>query len=325
MNTRIMRGVIAGAAVLCLSFGVYLGACAKPTSSVTPRPADPTGDTTRPAGGGARYVIKFDRPRTAGLRYKATSTGRVDSSTTLNGQPLAAQAVEMTYAYEAEVTVKAVHSGGKPTRLEAKIIKLQSTQRGAARELLPRGTLVLAETAGTKEKFTVNGKLVSKDAAKVLGFVISLYGGDSTNTDDVFGPGGPRNPGDSWKPNAAKLLASLKSKFKNAAIWPQPSDVTGKVTFVAARKVNGMDVLEITAQTKINNIAPAMGSVRATAGSIEIGMSGWLPRDPQVNTSDSHTMTLKMHVEGEITKGPKTFVIVVDYDQSEKKSIAPIQ
>lgn len=320
MNTSILRSVLAVSAALTLSFG----ACAKPVSSDTPRPGDRPAVTKRSVDDRDSYVIKFDRPLSVGLRYKVAAQGRVDSSTVINGQPVAAQAVQMTYAYEAVITVKGLHASGKPTKLEAKIVKLQWTKLGATTDLLPKDTLVLAETAGTKERFSVNGKPVSKDAAKVLGYVISLYDGDTSTTDDVFAPDGPKKPGDTWKPNAAKLLAGFRHKFKKGGLMPKPSEITGEVTFVGVKKVNGMDVLEMKVQVKIPNIAPPLGPVKLTAGSMEIGMSGWLPKDPNVVAHDLHGMSIKMHIEGEIVKGSSVIQVVVDYDQSEKKTTSPV-
>ena len=282
-------------------------------------------DAKRPVAKGDGFILKFDRPLTAGLKYKMAAVGTVNTRTTLDGKELAKQTVKMTYDYVGLVTVKAVHTSGKATKLELKIVKLKVTKGGDAKELLPKDTIVIAVAEGDKEKFSVNGKPVEKAVGKVLGYVVDLFDGDTTTTDDVFGPGGPKKPGDSWKPNAVKMLAGLKLKFKKAALWPKPADVTGKVTFVAAKKVNGMDVFELTATAKIKNIAPHMGPVKATAGTIEIGMAGWLPKDTKIANHDFHGMTMKMHVEGEIKKGDKTIKIVLDYTQSDKKTTTPIK
>jgi hypothetical protein len=156
---------------------------------------------------------------------------------------------------------------------------------------------------------------------------VSLYKGDTTTTDEMFGPGGPKKPGDTWKPNFAKMLDSLKSKgsFEGAALWPKPADSTGDVTFVAAKKVRGMDVFEIKAHVKFNNIAPKMGLVAAKAGTLEMHVSGWVPKDPKEPIAGVMTMAMKMHVEGEMSKGGKTFKIVVDYQQSQRASKTAIQ
>jgi hypothetical protein len=283
-------------------------------------------DAMKPAvAQGDGFIIKFDRPLKAGLKYKVVATGSVDSVTTLDGKPIAAQTVKMTYAYEAVVTVKAVHACGKVTQEEVKIVKLQVTKGGATKDLLPADTVVFAKAEGDEEKFTVKGKPVAKDVAEVLGYVILLYDGDATTTDDMFGPGGPKKPGDSWKPNVPKLLASLKTKFKKVALWPKPADVTGKVTFVAAKKVNGMDVFEIKVHARLNNIAPKMGPVKAKAGYLEMDISGWLPKDPKIIIGEDKTVTMKMHVEGEMVKGGKTHKIVVDHVQSQKGSKTPVK
>jgi len=360
MNTRTMRGLLIATAVLALT----VGACKKKpkedkskaddtmdvmkaasmdvmkAASMDVMKADAMKadamkadamkadamDAKRPVATGDGFILKFDRPLKEGQKYKVVSTGSVKGKTTVDGKPIPKQSTNMTYAFEAVVTVKAVHAAsGKATKLEVKIIKLQSTVGGATKELLPADTLVLAESAGDKEKFSVDGKPVAKPLGKVLGYVIDLFDGDATTTDEVFGPGGPKKPGDSWKPNAAKMLASLKTKFKDAAMVPKPSDVTGKVTFVAAKKVDGMDVLQIVAKVKVNNIAPKMGPVKATAGFLEIGMAGWLPKDPKVVNNDYHAMFVKMHVEGDINKGPKTFKLVLDFVQAGKKRVTPIK
>ncbi len=331
MNTRTMcgaRAVTAGLALI-VALGLGLGACTKPAGTDTPRRAtqtDSTGPDARGAAApGGAYIIKFDRPEKVGQKSRVVSTGRVDSDTAMNGRPVAAQSVRMTYAYEGIVTVKSVHACGKATRVEVKIIQLRMAQRGVTRDLLPAGTVVVAETVGDKEKFTVNGKPVAKDADKVLGFAVSLFDGDKTTTDDVFGPDGPKKPGDSWKVNTAKMLASFKGKFKKASLWPKPTDVIGKATLVAVRKRSGMDVLDLKVQTRIDNIAPHMGTIKVTEGYFEIGMSGWVPRDPKVLNHGYHVMTMKMHVEGEMAQGANVIKIVVDHDQSSKTTTTPVK
>lgn len=320
MKLRITRGVLVATAALSLG----LGACTKPVSSDTPRPADRPGVTKRPADNRASYVIKFHRPVTVGLKFRATSSGRIDSSTAVDGRPIAGRSIEKTWAFEGVVTVKAVHACGKATKIEVKIVTLRATQRGATKELLPKDTLVVGEWTGTSEKFTVNGKLVSKDAGEELGFATSLFDGDTTTSDETFGPGGPKKPGDFWKPNAEKLLATIMRKFKKPSLTPAPADVGGRVTFLAAKKVNGLEVIEVEIKARIDNIVPSLGPIKATAGSVEIGMRGWLPQDPKDLTNDSYAMTMKMHFEGDIGKGGKTAKFSFDYDHSQKSTTIAI-
>jgi len=329
MNTRTMCGARAVTAVVALIVALGLGACAKPAGTDTPRRASQTDSTGPDARGaaapGGAYIIKIDRPKTVGSKFRVVSTGRVDRDTAMNGRPVAAQSVRMTYAYEGIVTVKSVHACGNATRVEVKIIRLQMAQGGVTRDLLPAGTVVVAETVGDKEKFTVNGKPVAKDADKVLSYAVSLFDGDTTTTNDVFGPDGPQKPGDSWKINTAKMLKSLKGKFKKPSLWPKLTDVTGKATLMAVRKRGGMDVLDLKVQTRIDNIAPHMGSIKVTEGYFEIGMSGWVPRDPKVLNLSYHVMTMKMHFEGEMAQGANVIKIVVDYDQSSKTTTTPVK
>jgi len=353
MSTRTMCGVVVATAVLALT----IGACKKKPKEDKAKAGDtmevmkvasmdamkpaPMADAMKPApkadamkpgmvakravAPGDGFLIKFDRPLKAGLKYRVVATGTVDSKTDLNGKPMPAQTFKMAYSYEAVVTVKGVHACGKPTSEELKIVRLQVTKGGATKDLFPKDTVVLAETAGSKEKFSVKGNPVEKETAKVLGYVVSLYDGDATTTDEVFGPGGPKKPGDTWKPNVGKLLASLKTELKDPALWPKPADVTGKVTFVAAKKVAGMDVFEITARAKLNNIAPKMGPIKAKTGTMEMNISGWVPKDPKVIIGEGKTMTMKMHVEGEFTKGGKDFKMVLDYTQTQKGSKTPVK
>ncbi len=267
----------------------------------------------RAATSGQGLTIKFDRPMTVGLKFKLSATGGSENKMTLNGKPMSKESEKSNWLAEAEVTVKAIHTSGKATKAELKIVKFQQTNKaGAAKELLPAGTLVLAEVEAGKEKFTVKGKAVSKAAAGVLKDLVNLYDGDPTTTDDLFGPGGPKKPGDTWKPNTAKLLDSLKKELKGATLWPKPGDATGKVTFVAAKKVNGVDALVLDIQVNLKNIAPAMGPVKATAGTMTIKFSGWMPADPKTPVGGSLKRSMDMHVEAGFKKGGKDHKMVIN-------------
>ncbi len=354
MNTRTMRGMIVATAVLALT----IGACKKkpkedkakktdmaadvmkPASMDAMKPATdamkpagmdamkPATDAMKPAGmdaarpvakAGDGFVIKFDRPLKVGQKYAVSIRGQSDTKTTLNGKALPQQTVKATYIYGAIHTVKAVDKKGDPTKEEIKIIKLTMTKGGATKDVLAKNTIVLAEAEGNKEKFSVGGKPVDPQAAKLLKEMVDLAD-DDPSTDDVFGPGGPKKPGDSWNVNMAKLLEGLKNKFKKPGLWPKAGDANGKVTFVGVKKLMGVAALEIKIQTKIKNIAPGMGPVKATAGSMEITMSGLMPKDPKITATGMRKMTMKMHVEGEMKKGAKTFKLVVDVVQSQVRS-----
>jgi pentapeptide MXKDX repeat protein len=283
-------------------------------------------DAKQPVAKGDGFILKFDRPLTVGLKYKVVASGKVVSKSTVNGKILAAQSLNTSYAFTGVVTVKGVHAAsGKATNLEIKISKFSGTNLGVTKALLPADTLVLGESSGTEETFSVKGKPVEKHVKKVLGYVISLYTGEVATSDEIFGPGGPKKPGDSWKPNAAKMLAGLKRKFKNPALWPKLSDVLGKVTFVAAKKVDGLDVLEIAAKFKLNNLAPKMGPVKVTAGYLELAISGWMPKDPKIVGNDDRSRSMKMHFEGEVKKGTQNIKIVVDFSQSGKRRTTPVK
>jgi hypothetical protein len=325
MTTSRTHGAVAVSVVLTLISGTYLGACVKTNAIDTPRAAAVSGATKRPPNRGTKYLIKFHRPRTVGLRFRVISSGRIDSSSAVDGRLDASRSIEMTYTYEAVITVKAVHACGIATRVEARIGKLQVTRHGTTKNLLPKNAVVIGQTAGTDEIFTVNGKRVAKPAAEVLGFVTSLFRGSTTTSDDIFSPGGPKKPGDSWKPDPEKMLVNIMHKMKKPALTPAPSDVTGKVTLVAAKKVNGIEVVEIEANIRVDHVAPDFGQVKITAGNIEFAVSGWVPQDPKDLLNDFYSVTQKLHFEGDVARGGTTSKFVFDYDHSVKKRTIPIQ
>ncbi len=314
MTCSFSRGLVAAAALLFLS----IASCPKPAST------QQGGQGTQTDNGGSEpaakgYVVRFERPIKVGQKYSVTINGESDNETLLNGKALPGQSGKLTYSYQGVHTVKAVDPKGKSTKEELKILKLQVTKGGATKDVLAADTLVLAYAVGSKEKFSIQGKPVAPKVAKLLEEMVDLAD-DDPSTDEVFGAQGPKKPGDSWSVNKAKLLAGLKDKLGQPALWPKAGDTTGTVTLVAAKKVKGMDALEIQIETKINNIAPAMGPVKATAGTMEITMSGLIPQDSKLAATGMRTMSMTMRVEGEMQKGGQIFKLVVNVRQRQTRT-----
>jgi hypothetical protein len=63
-------------------------------------------------------------------------------------------------------------------------------------------------------------------------------------------------------------------------------------------------------------MAPKMGPVKATVGTLELKILGLMPGDPKVPVGGLMQMTMKIHIEGEFNKGGKDYKMVVDVRKS---------
>lgn len=281
----------------------------RPAAMPAPMVSGPGGMASKgplKAKGGA-YPIKFDRPLKVGMQFKVVALGSHRIERRVSGKIDASRSFAYSFAYQGVETIKALGSGGQASWVEHKVGLLTITMKGKTLTLLQPGALLDARVKGQDLTFQVGGRLASRKVMAIVRDVVDLRGEGAISTDAVFGPGVPKKPGDTWQTNGVKLLADLKKALKGAALWPKLSDVTGQVSLVGPQKMNGMEVVLIKALVKVNNIAPNMGPLKVTGGTMKIGVSGWLPQDVQA-VGGAMQMRMTIEVKGQVSRGGKTHV-----------------
>ncbi len=283
---------------------------AEPPATSKPTPVAKVKPTEAPS-----YAIKIERAMPVGFRYRFTSTGSRQLTILANGKPSPAPG-NMTWSYEAEVTVTAVSARGRAIAESHKIVKLSVTAKGKTRDLLSAGQVVKATVSGTKESFAVAGKPVAKDVAESLRDIVSLDTG-KVSDDDVFGSKTKRKLGESWEVDRAALVKSFMRDMKGAPMPLKAENVAGKITLVRAETISGIPALSFKVEIRMSDVAPKMGPVKPTSGSIDLDMDAWLPTDTSSLAGRGDTKKMTMHVEG--SAGPSKLVIDMVQQATEKK------
>jgi len=277
--------------------------------------ADPKPTPVAAAGDG--YAIKFSREMKVGFRYKLVSNGKREQKVQANGKP-APGSGGLSWAYEAEVTVKGVDAKGRVNAEDHKIVKFEVTAGGAKKSPIEKDKVVVATVKDGKEVFMIDGKEASKEAADLMGEVADLQTDDGANEDELFGTKDKKKVGDSWDVNAALLVKDFGSKLKDASLPLKVENTSGKVTLVSASEMGGEKGLNFKVEMKMKNVAPKMGPIKATKGNIDVSMEGWLSVDPTSMKTMKLTRKMVMHVEG--SAGPAQVVVDVTQSATETKT-----
>lgn len=294
--------------------------CGQPATQARQRTAaresgQRTGARRHPVDRRPTYAISFDRPMSVGFRYRDVTTGSMETKLIIGGKLHRGRSNKVTYVYEALVTIKAIRPGGGVTRKELSIIRLKADRGSGVQTLLPRATVVLARVVGGKKRFTVAGKPVSAQAHKILDNVVSLFRHTGGSNQDLIGTHRRHRVGESWSPNKGKWIAFLKRTIKSRSATPGPEDISGKITLVGVRKVNGVEGLDFRAQIRVDNLAPKLrfgGAGGHTAGHMEMRITGWIPRDPNVAARESVDASYRFYVLHEMVTGGRATTMVVD-------------
>jgi hypothetical protein len=288
-----------------------------PTADSMARPGGMAGAEPASAAGAKAYVIKFDRTLQPGMRLKVSVRGGRTVETRIDGKRQPTQSHQYTFAYQGVATVKAVGSRGQATWVEHKVTSLSVTREGRTQALLKPGAVFSARAKGNDAFFEVGGKPASRLLTAVLQEVVDIRNEGRVSTDDWLAPSGPRRTGDQWKPNATMLLADIKQAVPGAALWPKPTDVTGRASLLGPWRVHGMDALRLKVVVHVKNIAPKIGTMKITAGSMKLEVSGWLPQDVKA-VGSGLKMRMTMLVEGQTGVDGKLQKVVTEIQQYRK-------
>lgn len=286
----------------------------------------PVADKTKPAepaAGGAQKLV-FNRKLTVGYKYRLTSTGKGVRNVTANGKP--AENVAFSWDYEAEVEVKELSPRGMATKEEHKVVKLEVTVNGKKATPIEKGKVIIGTVQADDEKFEIDGKpITEKMLEEVVSSIFELDDNDM-DRDEVFGSKDPRKPGDTWEPNAAAMVKSFSKKLADSPMPAKAENIKGTVKFVEAKPMEGVPAVAISVDVKIKDVAPKMGPVKPTAGTLTVTMQHWMPADIKLAAPSGSTNKMVMHVEGDVAgPGGQNAKIVADVTQEETKKRIPLK
>jgi hypothetical protein len=318
--------------MMCAPLLLVSASCGAPAArnrpATQPVHHDPPASSKRTATlRGPRYPIRFGRPMTVGLRYRDVTTGSQQTKITVGGRPNPLRTSLFSYVYEADCTVKAVVSGGQPVRKELRIIRLEVDTGTGAQTLLPAGTVVDGRVVGGKEQYAIGGKTVSPLAYRALESAVYLYTKPGQSDNELIGTEAPRRIGESWGPNKRRFIAFLKRSHSKTINVPSAEDISGKITLVGLRQIDGVEVLDIRGQIRIDNMAPRRGfSGPGThqTGHMEYRFTGWLPKDLSIANRSSLQSTFRYYAVIERVMGGTATTMVADTVMTHNSTIRPV-
>jgi hypothetical protein len=166
-------------------------------------------------------------------------------------------------------------------------------------ELLPVGTVVIAERIGLETAFTVEGKPVAPEVKKSLDVIISMESDEGSNDDVIFGTGLRQRVGDSWPVNAKAAAEDFSEKGKMKV---NEQSFKGKTTLVEVVKTAVGDSLRLDAIMDFSDITIELPpEMTMEKSAFTARMSGLFPVD-----TTKRALTKSMVVEGHFTMGGKT-------------------
>ncbi len=246
------------------------------------------------------YEIRMSRESKVGEKYELTGTGSTseDSTITGQGQVLQKQSSFLEAKLEATVTVLAVDSLKRESKVSLVVSRCQAMTnlKADTQDLLPKGTVVVAQLmANGKPEFQVDGKVVAKDVAKALGLFISLPTGKSTD-DDMFGTQERKKIGDSWSVNSAKAAADLAEK----EIKVSADNVKGQTTVEKLVETDGVKCLRLSCSMEASNVpVPLPPELKIEKATLSGTFSGDFPLDLARNRqAESAEITMSVLAKG---------------------------
>jgi hypothetical protein len=264
------------------------------------------------APAGKAYEVVLNRPIKVGQKFHWKSAGTVDSRLTAGGRVVPQQTMRMTFVFESEMEVLKVNKTGVPQKVAAKVISLKVTEGGKETSPVAAGTVITAEDPNDgKSTFLVAGKPATGKLKEILATAIMVDDDKELDVGAIFGPKGPKKVGDSWKADVPALLMKLKPILDDPQMWPTPADVDSSVKLEGLHKVGGVPCMKVAIKVTLKKIAPKMGPVKATAGTLMFSIDSMLPLDKKV-PGVAVAQKMFFHVEGEVTKEGQTTKIVMD-------------
>jgi hypothetical protein len=254
------------------------------------------------------YEVKIVRLAKVGERYGLVATGIQEQhiTMTINGQKTPPRDQVMNVALTAKAEVLAVSAGGREMKSSFTVDKLTNTEGAKVTDVLPAGTVIVAEQAGGKTKFQVAGAPATPELAEVLDQVIRMESDQSTNDDLFFGTKERKKVGDSWPVDAKTGAADLGEK---CGLKIDPANISGTTTLVEVLPT-GMRVVVKMAMKDVGIPLPPGMVVTSSVFSAEV--IDVLPVDTSKRAvSSSMSMEGKVVYEGKAGDKDLTLVTTI--------------
>jgi hypothetical protein len=293
-SSHVRRRVMRSPRLLALVAAGFLSAASAAQGPVTLKlKKDEVGDRTK-------QVIDEETTTATAIDANGQKQNKVEKKT-------------VKYVFVEEVLAKPA-GAKKPTKLSRAYETAEATTDGAKKTLPFQGKTVLIEKKGTRFEFTVDGKPLSEDDAKL--FAQEFGKGDGPDDEDLLPPK-PVSAGDTWTPNMEKLLPLMAkempfdlAKTGNAAAgkffkaYPKDGKTFGEFELTFALKPtavkDGENVINLKPGSTLGLVMKLDACVDGTAhtGTMTNGMTASLDCDLpmvslklQIDGKQTHTIT----------------------------------
>ena len=270
-----------------------------------------TKPATAPAEPGKEYSIKLTRPAKVGTRYHYAADGVMTQQTTVTtaGERREPEADWGAIHLEGTVEVLEVDEDGEESKIACTVEKCREIGEEKDKELLPAGTVVIAQAGEKETSYSLKGKAADAlppETSELLDLVLSLpHRGDPTNDDELFGNDKPQKVGGTWPIQAGSMARSAAS----SGIEVKEKDVSGAMTLESVELHDGVECLKVTGQVEMKNITPPApedleGVLKDRDGKVEARFSGMFPvYATKGSLAESMSMTVTSVMKGHVAGG----------------------
>jgi hypothetical protein len=253
------------------------------------------------------YPIRFLRPWKQGERYRIAAKGSFlqKTSTTVTGG-VSGSTLDFTVEFLADATVLEVRRDGRIAKELLTIDNCRVSKEGTSKEVLTKGTVVLAAAENGDEVFRIHGQPVDKEIDDTLSVVITLDAGE-TSDEDVFGTRENKKLGESWAINSSSAVDWLRQAHLNV----NQEDIRGWARVVKRVTVENNDCFVIDGVLATDKLSGDFDGAKIEGGQLQLRITGALPKDISRHpVEQSQQMTI--HLLASRTRSPASREAKVD-------------
>jgi hypothetical protein len=225
----------------------------------------------------ADYPIKLSRPDRAGDKFSIHAIGLRERHLTVWQKPFIVNQEDerCQVDLQAELETVAVDERQHAVLVNVNVVKATCDVTGTPVELLPPGTLIVAEYANGKMFFKdQNGGLLPEQTQQRLGMVI-LMGLDRINYDLLFGTIDNQLAGGTWPANAAGAAQYLTER---QGLPIAASDLAGTAKLIKVLVDQDQECLRVDGTIAGKKVAlPLPPDFQATKSAIRVNVAGLFP------------------------------------------------
>lgn len=196
------------------------------------------------------YSLHTEQRVPVGQTYAFSATGF--SGQFLSSGDRTLQADEFRVTFEGQARVMEVDKSGQPYKLSFTVQKFTRTQNGTNVDLLPSGSVLLAD-GGQHEHYWLSHGLLDKETEEAFAILYSAHQPDLYSADEIFGTNQARAVGETWPIDGARALKILEKGMQETGFPFTADQLTGTVRFTAVEKVAGSDCAQLDAQITVGN------------------------------------------------------------------------